>query len=48
MTTGELRGALRRTLRSYGIDDEEFLDELAAIADHYAATESAAAVAGAD
>jgi hypothetical protein len=48
MTIDELRGALRRTLRSYGIDDDDFLDELAAIADHHAATESAAAVAAAD
>ena len=45
MTVDEFRGALRRTLRSYGIDDEEFLDELASIADHHAATESAAATA---
>jgi hypothetical protein len=43
MTIDELRSALRRTLRSYGIDDEDFLDELAAIADHHAAEEAAVA-----
>jgi hypothetical protein len=44
MTVDPLRAALKRTLRSYGIDDEDCLDELAAIADHHAAEEAAAAV----
>jgi hypothetical protein len=44
MTTGQLRAAIRRTLRSYGIvAGPDLLDELAAIADHHAAEESAAA-----
>lgn len=43
MTIGQLRAAVRRTLRSYGIDDGELADELAAIADHHAAEEVAAA-----
>jgi hypothetical protein len=47
MTLDQLRAALRRTLRSYGVDNEEFLDELIAVADHHAAEEAAAAAAGA-
>ena len=44
MTLDQLRDAIRRTLRSYGIvAGAEFLDELVAIADHHAAEEVAAA-----
>jgi hypothetical protein len=46
MTIDQLRAAVRRTLRSYGIDEDELIDELASIADHHAAEESAAAVSG--
>jgi hypothetical protein len=49
MTIDQLRAAVRRTLRSYGIDDGPgLIDELASIADHHAAEESAAAVSGED
>jgi hypothetical protein len=44
MTLDQLRDAIRRTLRSYGIvAGPEFLDELVSIADHHAAEETAAA-----
>ena len=46
MTLDQLRVAFRRTLRSYGINEDELVDELASIADHHAAEESAAAAAG--
>lgn len=46
MTADQLRAAVRRTLRYWGIDNEEFLDELVAVADHHAAEEAAAAAAG--
>jgi hypothetical protein len=48
MTRDQLRYAIWRALRGYGIDDEDFLDELVSIADHHAAEESAAAAAGED
>lgn len=48
MTIDQLRAAVRRTLRPYGIDEDELIDELASIADHHAAEESAAAAAGED
>jgi hypothetical protein len=49
MTTDQLRAAVRRTLRSYGIvAGLELIDELASIADHHAAEETAAAVSGED
>jgi hypothetical protein len=48
MTIDQLRAALKRTLRSYGIvAGPELLDELVAVADHHAAEEAAAAAAGA-
>jgi hypothetical protein len=45
VTLDQLRVAVRRTLRSYGIvAGFELVDELVSIADHHAAEESAAAV----
>lgn len=47
MTIDQLRAAVRRTLRSYGIAaGPGLIDELASIADHHAAEEAAAAVGG--
>jgi hypothetical protein len=49
MTIDQLRAAVRRTLRSYGIDAGlELTDELASIADHHAAEEVSAAISGED
>jgi hypothetical protein len=43
VTLDQLRDAIRRTLRGYGIvAGAEFLDELVSIADHHAAEEAAA------
>ena len=44
MTIDQLRAAVGRALRSYGADEPDLVDELAAIADHHAAEEAAAAV----
>jgi hypothetical protein len=44
MTLDQLRAALKRTLRSYGIAaGAELVDELASIADHHAVEEVTAA-----
>lgn len=47
MQPDQLRAAIRRTLRGYGIiAGSELLDELASVADHHAAEECAAAAVG--
>jgi hypothetical protein len=47
VTLDQLRVAIRRTLRFYGIvAGAEAVDELVSIADHHAAEEVAAAVSG--
>jgi hypothetical protein len=46
VTPDQLRTAIWRTLRSYGLNDADavdVLDDLVSIADHHAAEESAAA-----
>jgi hypothetical protein len=48
MTADQLRAAVTRTLRYWGIDEAGLADELASIADHHAAEEVAAAASAHD